>query len=187
REAPAGGRLAHAGGAARGARRSQAAAGRAPGRRRSRRERRRGAPRPGRRRGEGPARRVGRGTGRRLSQTPRVRSVKPGWYVLAAVTLYAAVVSVLLFSRPAPDRGAAAPPEAPVSAPPERGAAGANGPEGLWFPIPGARLPRSDANLPGAPRAYRAGVSQGFDFVDGDLDLPVPYGAAVIAAAAGEV
>lgn len=107
--------------------------------------------------------------------------------MLAAVTLYAAVVSVLLFSRPAPDRGAAAPPGAPVSAPPERGAAGANGPEGLWFPIPGARLPRSDANLPGAPRAYRAGVSQGFDFVDGDLDVPVPYGAAVIAAAAGEV
>src|SRR5690606_38761500 len=59
--------------------------------------------------------------------------------------------------------------------------------EGLWYPIPGARLPRTDSNLPGAPRAYRDGVSQGIDFHDGDVGVPVPYGAAVIAAADAQV
>lgn len=116
-----------------------------------------------------------------------MRRVKPGWYVLAAVTVYAVVVSVLLFARPAAPAGDAGRGEVPPPAPAGRGEAAAYGPEGLWFPIPGARLPRSDSNLPGAPRPYRAGVSQGFDFVDGDLDVPVTYGAAVIAAAAGQV
>ncbi len=118
-----------------------------------------------------------------------MRRVKPGWYVLGAVTVYAVVVSILLFSRTAAPASAAT---AETASPPSpgatvRGAATASGPAGLWFPIPGARLPGSDANLPGAPRPYRSGVSQGFDFVDGDLDVPVPYGAAVIASAAGQV
>lgn len=118
-----------------------------------------------------------------------MRSVKPGWYVLAGVTLYAVVVSVVAFSRPA-QRERAADPAAeppPAAAPADLSAAASYGPEGLWFPLPGARLPRSDANLPGAPRPYRAGVSHGFDFVDGDVEVPVTYGAAVIAAAAGQV
>jgi murein DD-endopeptidase MepM/ murein hydrolase activator NlpD len=59
--------------------------------------------------------------------------------------------------------------------------------QGLWYPIPGAGLPRSDSNLPGAERAYRDGVSQGFDLVDGDVAVPVTYGAAVLAAAHGQV
>lgn len=116
-----------------------------------------------------------------------MRGIKPGWYVLAAVTVYAVVTSVLLFSRPAPPRVEPGPtvPAAPVEqaaalrAPPAE--------EGLWFPVPGARLPRSDTNLPGAPRPYRSGVSQGFDFVDGDVEVPVVHGAAVIAAVSGQV
>ncbi len=117
-----------------------------------------------------------------------MRGIKPGWFVLLAVTVYAIVVSILLFGRgpretPTPTTPAA---ESPVRAP-EEGAASASGPAGYWFPIPGARLPRSDTNLPGAPRAYRSGVSQGFDFVGGDLDVPVAFGAAVIASSAGQV
>ena len=30
---------------------------------------------------------------------------------------------------------------------------------GLWFPVPGARVPEDDAHLPGAPRPYRSGTS----------------------------
>lgn len=56
---------------------------------------------------------------------------------------------------------------------------------GLWFPLPGASLPRDDAKLPGAPRGYRQGVLQGFDFYGDDAGIPVPYGAPVIASAAG--
>lgn len=115
-----------------------------------------------------------------------MRSLKPGWYVLAAVTVYAVVVSLLLFGREPSERAVGSSdepgitqvrsPEAPTRAP-----------AGMWFPIPGARLPHSDANLPGAPREYRDGVSEGFDFVDGDLDVPAPYGAAVIASADAQV
>ncbi len=113
-----------------------------------------------------------------------MRSLKPGWYVLAAVTVYAVVVSLLLFSR-----GGERPASPTAAAPGGTGppAATSRAPAGLWYPLPGARLPRSDSNLPGAPRPYRSGVSQGFDFVGGDLDVPVPYGGAVIAAADAQV
>ncbi|RIH89204.1 Peptidase family M23 [Meiothermus luteus] len=61
------------------------------------------------------------------------------------------------------------------------------GPEGFTLPLPGACLPRSEANLPGAPRPYRKGVNPGFVFVDGDACVPVRYGMGVVAAAGGEV
>lgn len=125
--------------------------------------------------------------------------VRPGWYVLAAVTLYAVVVTVILATRQAPTQSG----EANLRATGDSAAAavGSNdraddvgvpqvgelGALRLWYPIPGARIPRTDTNLPGAPRAYRAGVSQGFDFHDGDVGVPVPYGAAVIASAEAEV
>jgi len=158
-----------------------------------------------------------------------VPKVKPGWYVLAAVTLYAVIVTVLLATREPPtttttgaktaatDRGAspragdpgvadgstsgssraggaaggATEPEAAVSASTSAATtvaqAASGGAAGLWYPIPGVRLPRTDSNLPGAERAYRDGVSQGFDFHAGDVEVPVPYGAAVIAAAPAQV
>jgi peptidoglycan LD-endopeptidase LytH len=150
------------------------------------------------------------------------RPIRPGWYLLAAITLYAVVVTVVLVTRPpaaardaAPgegssattamsgsDAGGAAVGSAAV------GSAGApasddgvtssigvaagddragDAPAGLWFPIPGAGLPSSDDHLPGAPRAYRNGVSQGFDFHDGGAGVPISYGTPVIAAASGNV
>lgn len=148
--------------------------------------------------------------------------VKPGWFVLAAVTLYAVVVTVLLATREPPavsaempnpgpaanlasagegaepaaadanlgvdgSDGAASPGSPSGSSDDGRGGGAALPSTGLWYPIPGARLPRTDANLPGAPREYRNGVSQGIDFHDGDVGVPVPYGAAVIAAADAQV
>ena len=136
--------------------------------------------------------------------------VRPGWYVLAAVTLYAVVITVILVARQAPDvvtdgarrspvatarndelnedlEASAGPAAGPAEGGSERSGAGAAGALHLWYPIPGARLPRTDSNLPGSPRAYRDGVSQGFDFHDGDVGVPAPYGAAVIAAADAQV
>lgn len=125
--------------------------------------------------------------------------LKPGWYVLAGVTFYAIIATVLLVARPTrvatPD-GAQRQVATVTGADGQSGESGVvtgsttvggAGAAGLWYPIPGAGLPRSDANLPGAERAYRSGVSQGFDLVDGDVAVPITYGAAVLAAGAGQV
>lgn len=112
--------------------------------------------------------------------------LKPGWYLLIALAIYAVVVTVLLAR-------ASGQPEPPVEAPqPEAEAAtvaadGTTGEEGLWFPVPGASLPASDENLPGAPRTYRHGVSQGFDFYAEDAGVPLVHGTPVVAAASGQV
>jgi murein DD-endopeptidase MepM/ murein hydrolase activator NlpD len=115
----------------------------------------------------------------------RLTRLKPGWYVLLALALYALVVTVLL-ARASGAEGPAAPASEPVaeSAPL---ASAALAPEGLWFPVPGARLPASDDNLPGAPRAYRHGVSQGFDLFPEDAGVPIVYGTPVVAAADGQI
>lgn len=126
-----------------------------------------------------------------------LRRVRPGWWVLLAVILYGVIVTVMLRRSQLEVRemrlaqaGAsataetAAPQPAAPAAPAARGATPA---DGLWFPIPGAHLPQDDANLPGAARDYRNGVSQGFDFYDGDSGIPVAFGTPVVAAAAGEV
>lgn len=136
-----------------------------------------------------------------------MRRIRPGWYLLAALSVYAVVVTVLLLGRGADggeDRAAStaattaattadagragnASPGAASNAPAAAAATTTEAPPGLWFPIPGARLPASDDNLPGAPRAYRRGVSQGFDFHDGDAGVPIAFGTPVVAAAAGNV
>lgn len=120
--------------------------------------------------------------------TPGSRRLKPGWYLLAALLIYAVVISVVLArsngalreTRAALDAAESAPtpPPEPAVIVPE---------EGLWFPIPGATLPEDDAHLPGAVRAYRSGVSEGFDFYDGGAGVPIGYGTPVIAAASGTV
>lgn len=114
--------------------------------------------------------------------------------MLAGVTLYAIVATVLLSTRPARivDTGLVGQEVAASGAAGSGSAAaattgGSAATPGLWYPIPGVGLPRTDANLPGAERSYRKGVSQGFDFVDGDVAVPVVYGAAVLAAAPGQV
>lgn len=53
---------------------------------------------------------------------------------------------------------------------------------GWWVPVPGARLPSDDAYLPGAPRPYRDGTSQGFVFYGDDVGVPIVAGTPVIAA-----
>lgn len=132
-----------------------------------------------------------------------LRRVRPGWYVLLALVAYALVVTLMLRASQAQVRdmrmaqvGAqqSAPvpvPGAPAAASGEgasaTGALAATPADGLWFPLPGAHLPSDDANLPGAPRDYRNGMSQGFDFYDGDCAIPVSFGTPVIAAAGGEV
>lgn len=116
----------------------------------------------------------------------RLARLKPGWYLLLALTLYAVVVTVLL-ARASAQREAA---EAALELPPEPAAvapATVTAPDGLWFPVPGARLPASDENLPGAPRTYRHGVSQGFDFFGDDAGVPILTGTPVVAAADGQV
>lgn len=122
--------------------------------------------------------------------TPGGRRVKPGWYLLLALFVYAVVITLLLArsnSALRADRAEliavreaadATPTPTPVAAPLENG---------LWFPIPGAGLPEDDAHLPGSVRAYRNGVSQGFDFYDGQSGVPIQYGTPVIAAASGTV
>ena len=139
----------------------------------------------------------------------RLASIRPGWYLLLALIVYAVVVTVMLRAsqlrvdelRAAPAAAAAAtgavPAGSAASPPPVAPAAGtgtvkgvASGmqaPAGLWFPLPGAQVPKNSADLPGASRSYRHGVSQGFDFTDGDAGIPVAYGQPVIAAAAGEI
>lgn len=120
---------------------------------------------------------------------PAPSRLKPGWYLVVGLILYAVVVTALLL-RPAvagPTGGT------PPAAPGQEAATGsgkaqaAYGPPGLWFPLPGARLPASDDNLPNAPRAYRHGVSQGFDFFSDDAGVPVEFGTPVVAAQAGQV
>lgn len=61
------------------------------------------------------------------------------------------------------------------------------GPEGFTLPLPGACLPKTDSNLPGAPREYRKGTNPGFVFTNGDACVPVRFGMGVVAAAGGQV
>jgi murein DD-endopeptidase MepM/ murein hydrolase activator NlpD len=118
-----------------------------------------------------------------------LRSVKPGWILLAAVAIYAGAVTAVARDARAEvrelrlEQAAHAQPAAPqVAAAPD---GGATAPAGLWYPVPGAGLPSDDAHLPGAPRAYRSGVSEGFDFYGGEAGVPIVLGTPVVAATGG--
>jgi len=58
---------------------------------------------------------------------------------------------------------------------------------GFQLPILGAKLPDADRLLPGAPRAYRFGIHQGFDMYPGHVGVPTGYGAPIIAVKAGTI
>jgi murein DD-endopeptidase MepM/ murein hydrolase activator NlpD len=57
----------------------------------------------------------------------------------------------------------------------------------LRMPIVGATLPDLDNLLPGAPRAYRNGIHQGFDLNNGHIGVPTAYSGPAIAAKDGVV
>lgn len=58
---------------------------------------------------------------------------------------------------------------------------------GFQLPVLGAKLPDADRLLPGARRAYRFGIHQGFDMYPGHVGVPTGYGAPVIAVKAGTI
>ncbi|WP_376695221.1 peptidoglycan DD-metalloendopeptidase family protein [Wenzhouxiangella sp. EGI_FJ10305] len=60
-------------------------------------------------------------------------------------------------------------------------------PADLIAPIEGATFSLSESHLPGAPRDYREGSHQGFDFFNGLSSRPLAEGEAVVAVADGEV
>ncbi len=138
--------------------------------------------------------------------------LRPGWYLLIALAVYAVIATVwwrvnvvelralrLDVAGGAVQEGQAAVGD-PLAAPVVSGgdsALGGGGPAvsatplagdvGLWFPIPGARVPSDDTHLPGAERAYRSGVSEGFVFWASSAGVPVSYGTPVVAAGDGVV
>jgi len=58
---------------------------------------------------------------------------------------------------------------------------------GFQYPVLGGKLPNADRLLPGAPRAYRFGIHQGFDMYPGYIGVPTGYGAPVVAVKAGTI
>jgi peptidoglycan LD-endopeptidase LytH len=113
------------------------------------------------------------------------RSIKLGWYILAALFLYSLVTTIALSrsNRALNQLKVAGGSLASAEVTPAPTLA----PEGLWFPIPGAKLPQDDMYLPTAPRDYRRGVNQGFDFYGTSSAVPINFGTPVIAAADGVV
>ncbi|MGL4608210.1 MAG: M23 family metallopeptidase [Trueperaceae bacterium] len=112
------------------------------------------------------------------------RVIKPGWYILFALLLYGLIMTVALTRsvralNELKVAGGSAQTDAPQSV--------NTAPEGLWFPIPGAKLPQDDMYLPTSPRDYRRGVNQGFDFYSSSSGVPITFGTPVVAAADGVV
>ena len=126
----------------------------------------------------------------RRAMAPLTR-LRPGWYLLAALLVYALVVTVQWRAAAAELRDARiseASAEPALPAPPAGSAATAAASEtGLWFPVPGARVPTDDDHLPGAPRPYRSGVAEGFTFWPESSGVPIVHGTPVIAAGSGEL
>ncbi len=119
------------------------------------------------------------GTGLESFRRVHWESIKPGWYVVGIGTLYALMVTVLLVVS----KGQLDASQQRVRTLEARLAPSS----ALTWPILGASIPKSDDNLPNAPRAYRKGVSQGFTFQASDAGVPVGFGSPVVAAADGQV
>jgi peptidoglycan LD-endopeptidase LytH len=105
------------------------------------------------------------------------RRIKPGWYVLAALLLYSLIATFFLLRPKASVIGQGSTPQITASF----------AAEGLWFPVPGAKVPQDDRFLPTADRPYRKGINQGFVFNTDGTGIPIGYGTPVIAASDGTV
>lgn len=116
----------------------------------------------------------------------RLAGVRPGWVVLVALLVYALVATGQWRSAVVDLREARLGLAATEIATAEAQSAPATDP-GLWLPIPGVRVSANDEHVPGAARAYRSGVSEGFSFWPDPDGVPVHYGTPVIAVAGGEV
>lgn len=62
-----------------------------------------------------------------------------------------------------------------------------NWPSGYVVPVKGATISSRANHLPGAPRAYRNGTHEGFDFYAGSVSVPIVYGTPINAVADGKV
>ncbi len=113
-----------------------------------------------------------------------LRAIRPGWYLLIFITLYAILVTFLWRASLNSNQHIEPAIASPATLPP---VAGLEQKQGMWFPIPGAHLPERDFYLPGALRSYRRGVNQGFDFYADTAGIPIVYGTPVIAAQDGIV
>ena len=61
-------------------------------------------------------------------------------------------------------------------------------PSAYVVPVPGSTISSRAAHWPAAPRAYRNGIHEGFDFYDGAVSgAPIAYGTAIVAMASGTV
>lgn len=60
-------------------------------------------------------------------------------------------------------------------------------PSGYVVPVEGATISSRRSHLPGAPRAYRNGVHEGFDFYAGTVSVDIDYGTPINAVADGVV
>ncbi len=60
-------------------------------------------------------------------------------------------------------------------------------PSGYVVPVEGATISSRRNHLPGAPRTYRNGVHEGFDFYSGTVSVPINYGTPINAVADGVV
>ncbi len=60
-------------------------------------------------------------------------------------------------------------------------------PSAYVVPVEGATISSRRNHLPGAPRAYRNGVHEGFDFYSGTVSVPIEYGTPIRVAADGVV
>ncbi|HZJ08068.1 MAG TPA: ankyrin repeat domain-containing protein [Trueperaceae bacterium] len=60
-------------------------------------------------------------------------------------------------------------------------------PSAYVVPVEGATISSRRNHLPGAPRGYRNGVHEGFDFYDGTVSVNIEYGTPIRAAADGVV
>ncbi len=62
-----------------------------------------------------------------------------------------------------------------------------NWPVGYIVPVEGATISSRSSHLPGAPRFYRNGTHEGFDFYSGVVSVPIVYGTPIVSVATGTV